>query len=113
MVVILAPSHCKARVVQDFAAIPSIWTTHAPHCDVSHPTWVPVSRRFSRRNCTNKVRGSTSPVTALPFTVMDTADMTFLPIWGQKPSFRGRPLGRRRLSAESRRFRPDSTLEHE
>jgi hypothetical protein len=48
-------------------------TTQAPHCDVSQPTWVPVSRKFSRSNCTNSVRGSTSTVTGLPFTVSETA----------------------------------------
>src|SRR6478609_10319431 len=94
MVRILAPSHCKASVVHDLTAIPSMWTTQAPHCDVSQPTCVPVSRKFSRRNCTSKVRASTSPVTALPFTVIDTADITVLPIGGQRPSFsprRSRP----------------------
>src|ERR1700688_327983 len=79
MVVILAPSHCSARSVQDLPAMPSIWTTQAPHCEVSQPTCVPVSRRFSRRNCTSRVRSSTLPVTALPFTVMDTAGIIVLP----------------------------------
>ena len=82
MVVTLAPSHWSASVVQDLAAMPSICTTQAPHCEVSQPTCVPVSRRFSRRNCTSKVRASTSPVTALPFTVMDTAGIHFLPYSG-------------------------------
>src|SRR5262249_8703651 len=62
-------------------------TTQAPHWDVSQPTCVPVSRRFSRRNCTRSVRGSTSPVTALPFTVSATADMTFLLEIRPKTSF--------------------------
>src|SRR5215510_10164296 len=78
MVVTLAPSICHANTVHDFTALPSTCTTQAPHWDVSQPTWVPVSRRFSRRNCTSRVRGSTSPVTALPFTVSATADMTLL-----------------------------------
>src|SRR5207302_1950081 len=73
-----APSTCQAKTVQDFTALPSTWTTQAPHCEVSQPTWVPVSRRCSRRNCTRRVRGSTSPVTALPFTVIATADMGYL-----------------------------------
>src|SRR5215510_15071744 len=78
MVRTLAPSICQGKIVQDFTALPFTCTTQAPHCDVSQPTWVPVSRRCSRRNCTNRVRGSMSPVTALPFTVIATADMAFL-----------------------------------
>src|SRR5215471_1352725 len=75
MVVTLAPSTCQAKTVQDFTALPSTCTTQAPHCEVSQPTWVPVSRRCSRRYCTSSVRGSTSPVTGFPFTVIATADM--------------------------------------
>src|SRR5215467_2691731 len=75
MVVTFAPSTERVSTVQDFVATPFTWTTQAPHCDVSQPTWVPVRRRFSRRNCTSRVRGSTSPVTALPFTVIATAVM--------------------------------------
>src|SRR5476651_2540072 len=92
MVVILAPSHCSASNVQDLAAMPSTWTTQAPHCEVSQPTCVPESRNCSRKNCTSKVRASTSPVTALPFTVMDTAGMPFLPNSGPKALFLPRPL---------------------
>src|SRR5215471_19658300 len=87
MVVMLAPSICQTKTVQDFTALPSTCTTQAPHCEVSQPTCVPVSRRCSRRNCTNRVRGSTSPVTALPFTVSATADMTFLLEIRPKTSF--------------------------
>src|SRR5262249_26867302 len=43
--------------------------------------------RCSRRNCTRRVRGSTSPVTALPFTVSATADMAFLLEIRPKTSF--------------------------
>src|SRR6516225_4709395 len=75
MVVTLAPSICQTKTVQAFTALPSTCTTQAPHWDVSQPTWVPVSRRFSRKYCTRRVRGSTSPVTALPFTVNATAVM--------------------------------------
>src|SRR5215468_422250 len=87
MVVTLAPSICQTKTVQAFTALPSTCTTQAPHWDVSQPTWVPVSRRFSRRNCTRRVRGSTSPVTALPFTVSATADMTLLLEIRPKTSF--------------------------
>ena len=78
MVVMLAPSSDRASTVQDLAALPSIWTTQAPHWLVSQPTCVPVSRRFSRRNCTSSVRGSIVPVTGFPFTVMDTLAILFL-----------------------------------
>src|SRR5664280_3708987 len=112
MVVILAPSHCSASKVQDFDAMPSTWTTQAPHCEVSQPTWVPVSRKFSRRNGTSKGRASTSPVTALPFTVMDTAGMTFLPNSGPKALFLPRPLwGAGGSGAKSSRLQPDCALE--
>src|SRR5262249_29002198 len=66
--------------------------TQAPHWDVSQPTWVPVRRRFSRRNCTSRVRVSTSAVTGLPFTVMETAGMIAPPPqnFGPKGPFSGR-----------------------
>jgi hypothetical protein len=56
----------------DFTAAPFMLTVHAPHCAVSQPTCVPVMRRCSRMNVTSKVRSSTSPDTALPFTFMET-----------------------------------------
>src|SRR5262249_25498088 len=87
MVVTFAPSICQTKTVHALTALPSTCTTQAPHWDVSQPTWVPVSRRFSRRNCTRRVRGSTSPVTALPFTVSATADMAFLLEIRPKTSF--------------------------
>src|SRR6516164_2983491 len=87
MVVTFAPSICQTKTVQAFTALPSTCTTQAPHWDVSQPTCVPVSRRFSRRNCTRRVRGSTSPVTVLPFTVSATADMTLLLEIRPKTSF--------------------------
>src|SRR5712671_827778 len=65
------PSAITASVVQDFTALPSRWTTQAPHCEVSQPTWVPVSRRFSRKNCTSRVRGSILAFTGLPFTIRE------------------------------------------
>src|ERR1700680_3733119 len=79
-----APSICQTKTVHDFTALPLTCTTQAPHCEVSQPTWVPVSRRFSRRNCTSRVRGSTSAVTALPFTVSLTAGIEHLPGFGLK-----------------------------
>src|SRR6266567_6070364 len=71
MVVTLLPEACPASTVQDFTALPSICTTQAPHWEVSQPTWVPVSRRFSRKNCTSSVRGSTLALTGLPFTIRE------------------------------------------
>src|SRR4029078_671468 len=67
-----------ASVVQDFTAMPLRWTRQAPHCEVSQPTWVPVSRNCSRRNWTSKVRVSTSAVTGLPFTGLETDGMRSL-----------------------------------
>src|SRR5690242_834309 len=72
MVVTCAPSAWTANRVQLLMEAPSTRTTHAPHWLVSQPTWVPVSPRVSRKNWTRSVRGSTSPFTALPFTVMLT-----------------------------------------
>src|SRR5213076_3275250 len=69
IVVTLEPAAWPASTVQDLTALPSIWTTQAPHWLVSQPTWVPVRFRFSRRRWTRRVRSSTSTETALPFTV--------------------------------------------
>src|SRR5271167_4498658 len=71
MVLTSWPSAITISVVQDLTALPSRCTTQAPHCEVSQPTWVPVSRRFSRRNCTSRVRGSTLAFTGLPFTIRE------------------------------------------
>src|SRR5450631_1568082 len=71
MVLTSCPSAITTSVVQAFTALPSRCTTQAPHCEVSQPTWVPVSRRFSRRNCTSSVRGSTLALTGLPFTIRE------------------------------------------
>src|SRR5690606_36059456 len=60
--------------------------------DVSQPTCVPVSRRFSRRNCTSRVRASTSPLTGLPLTVMDTAGMSTSRVRAPKALFSPDPL---------------------
>ena len=59
-------------MLQHFTALPFMWTVQAPHWAVSQPTWVPVRRSCSRRKFTSSVRGSTSAVTGLPFTVIDT-----------------------------------------
>ena len=41
MVMTAEPFAAAASTVQDLTATPSIWTTQAPHCDVSQPTCVP------------------------------------------------------------------------
>src|SRR5262245_6017440 len=73
MVVTSPPSAWAASTVHDFTDIPSSSTVHAPQLEVSQPTWVPVSRRFSRRWCTSSVRASTSTAEATPFTVSRTS----------------------------------------
>src|ERR1700759_2628371 len=103
MVLTSCPSAITASVVQDLTALPSRWTTQAPHCDVSHPTWVPVSRRFSRRNCTSRVRGSILAFTGLPFTIMDILAISTLyrsAAYRQSShlmSFQAHNMGRRRI----------------
>src|SRR5580704_8657276 len=72
------PSAITVSVVHDFTALPSRCTTQAPHCEVSQPTWVPVRRRCSRRNCTRRVRGSTFAVTGLPLTIRETLAISTL-----------------------------------
>src|SRR5262249_16413746 len=75
-VVISLPDACAAIMVHDLTARPSKWTTHAPHCPVSHPTWVPVRPSVSRRNSTSRVRSSTCRATARPLTLT-----LISPIW--------------------------------
>src|SRR5712672_1753810 len=87
-----------ASVVQDFTALPSRWTTQAPHCEVSQPTWVPVSRRFSRRNWTRRVRGSILAFTGLPFTIREILAISTLlscTYWLRRrlKSFQGHNMG--------------------
>src|SRR6187431_2988668 len=72
MVVTDRPSAWTASMVQLLTERPSTWTTQAPHWLVSQPTWVPVSPRCSRSNCTRRVRPSTSRVTDLPLTFKET-----------------------------------------
>src|SRR5262245_12660414 len=112
MVRMSAPSSCQAKTVQDFTAFPFTCTTQAPHCDVSQPTWVPVRRKCSRRNCTSRVRGSTSPVTALPFTVSATAVMASSSRVWPKASFLA-PTGDAGGGSGQNRadFAPESDLE--
>src|SRR6516164_8526877 len=78
MVLTSCPSAITTSVVQDLTALPSRCTTQAPHCEVSQPTWVPVRRSCSRRNCTRRVRGSTLAVTELPFTIREILAISIL-----------------------------------
>src|SRR6478609_6276836 len=66
------PSAIAASTVQVLTGSSSSQATHVPHCEVSHPQWVPVSRNVSRRWCTSRVRPSTSSVCSTPLTVMCT-----------------------------------------
>src|SRR5258707_10097664 len=79
MVVTREPATLTASVVHDFTATPSTSTRQAPHCEVSQPTWVPVSPSFSRSISTRRVRSSTSADAALPLTVISTTDKRDLP----------------------------------
>ena len=72
MVVISAPAACTANMVQLFTDMPLRSTVQAPQCVVSQPIWVPVICRFSRMQCTSKVRGSTRPSTSAPLTFIVT-----------------------------------------
>ena len=46
---LVEPDAWTASMVHDLTALPSTWTTQAPHCEVSQPTCVPVSPRCSLR----------------------------------------------------------------
>src|SRR5690348_11939635 len=70
MVTISEPLACIARMLQLFTALPFMWMVQAPHCAVSQAMWVPVRRSVSRMKSTSNVRGSASPLTDLPLTVM-------------------------------------------
>src|SRR2546427_2804831 len=68
-VVIFAPSACTASTVHDFTGFPSRTTVHAPQCEVSQPTCVPVIRNTSRMRWTSRRRDSTSASRAAPLIV--------------------------------------------
>src|SRR5215213_3937335 len=105
MVSTVLPSASQANIVHAFTAFPSTCTTQAPHCEVSQPTWVPVSRSPSRRYWTNKVRASASAVTALPFTVIETFGIRLLLESGAKPLiFDAGNRAERQAGAKSWRF---------
>jgi hypothetical protein len=68
IVVTSAPSSDTASVEQLFTDLPPTCTTQAPHWLVSQPMWVPVNRKFSRKNTDSNVSSGTSPLTDFPFT---------------------------------------------
>src|SRR5262249_22296070 len=68
-VVTSRPSVCTANIVQDLIGTPSSKTVHAPQLGGSHPTWGPVSPKFSRTRWTSRVLGSTSAPRTEPLTV--------------------------------------------
>src|SRR5712691_9770396 len=72
MVVISHPSAWTPSTVHDFTDSPSSSTVHAPHEDVSQPTFVPVSPSRSRRTYTRSSRGSSSRSCSAPLTLIET-----------------------------------------
>src|SRR5918995_1541647 len=57
--------------MHDFTGMPFQSTVQAPHRPTTHPKWVPVNLRPSRRKCASRVLDSTSPEYGLPLTVKD------------------------------------------
>jgi hypothetical protein len=68
-VVTSAPSFMTARVMQELMRVPLTRTVQAPHCPWSHPFFVPVRPRCSRRASSRVVHGSTSSTFSAPLTV--------------------------------------------
>src|SRR4030042_6519810 len=78
MVSIFLPSSLETFCKQEFKALPSIITVHAPHSPFLHPSFVPVKFKSSRRK-RNKVRsGWTSLSIHLPLTMSFTFCLIFL-----------------------------------
>ena len=69
------PEAWAASIVQDFTALPSTWTTQAPHCDVSQPTCVPVSPEIFPQKMDQKRPVLDVALTLRPFTTNDTLDI--------------------------------------
>src|SRR2546422_6762 len=69
MVVTDRPSAWTASIVHDLALSPSTRTVQAPQLLVSHPMWVPVSRKSSRSRWTSRSLGSTSASRVSPLTL--------------------------------------------
>ena len=100
------PSAIAASTVQLFTGSPSIHSTQAPQFDVSHPQWVPVRSRWSRRKCTRSSRGSTSREISSPFTVIVTFIVMLLRLGpGPPPDAAPARSARRRGGACTRRDR--------
>src|ERR1700761_8729188 len=64
------PLAIAASAVQDLSGAPSSHSTQAPQLDVSQPQWLPVSSSSSRMKWMSSMRGSTSRVYSVPFTVI-------------------------------------------
>ena len=58
--------------------LPSISTVHVPQAPSLHPFLVPLSPSRSRRKSSSVTRGSTSAVTARPFTTRRTLRATIV-----------------------------------
>src|SRR2546423_14862270 len=78
MVVISAPLACTASMRHDRAAAPSTSTVQAPHTPCSHPMWVPVRSRSSRRKSASVLRGSTVAARDSPLTVRPTWNVSLI-----------------------------------
>ena len=59
---------CATGTRQAQTACPSSWTVQAPQSPASHPTFVPVSARSSRRTSESRRIGGVATVTARPLT---------------------------------------------
>src|ERR1700682_1948694 len=114
MLVTDRPSTCTGNSEQDFTATPSSSTVHPPHWLVSHPTCVPVRPSASRKKWTSSIRGSTSRVSATPFTWI-VMELTAKPPFGRRadrPARRGSGVSTQQRSGQHapRRGLPVSTL---
>src|ERR1700761_841760 len=64
------PLAMAASAVHAFSGAPSSHSTQAPQVEVSQPQWLPVSSSSSRMKWMSSMRGSTSRVYSVPFTVI-------------------------------------------
>src|SRR5689334_8796074 len=80
IVVTSEPSACTANTVHALTASPLRRTVQAPHCEVLHPMWVPVSSKTSRKYWTSNRRGSTCERHCCPFTATVISDFTVIDV---------------------------------
>src|SRR5262249_51635588 len=68
------PSTADTGSTQERVGWPSTWTVHAPHIAIPQPYLVPVSPSSSRNTQSRGISGSTSTLTAFPFTLSFAID---------------------------------------